>query len=133
MKDKHDTILGCFVAGIVVVAGVFFAFSLESVVQGLEVFWKVSAMMAIPFWLGLFWRRASSIAAWISALLSFAVLLFTSRIEIFGNMLWDFNASLEGKLPAFMLFESKLYLPWQMILYISGGTGEGELISGFEN
>ena len=119
--DKHYTIVGRVVAGIVVVAGVSFAFSLDSVVQGLEIFWKVSAMMAIPFWLGLFWRRASSKAAWISTLLSFAVLLFTSRIEIFGNMLWDFNASLAGKLPAFMLFEGKLYLPWQMILYISAG------------
>ncbi len=120
-SDRHYTIVGRVVAGVVVIAGVFFAFSLESVVQGLEIFWKVSAMMAIPFWLGLFWRRATSIAAWISTLLSFVVLLFTSRLEIFGNILWDFNASLAGKLPAFMLFEGKLYLPWQMILYISAG------------
>ncbi len=119
--DRHYTIVGRVVAGIVVVAGVFFAFSLESVVQGLEIFWKVSAMMAIPFWLGLFWRRASSKAAWISTLLSFAVLLFTSKIELFGNILWDFNATLAGKLPAFMLFDGKLYLPWQMILYITAG------------
>jgi Na+/proline symporter len=121
MPDRHYTIVGRIVSGIVVLAGVFFAFSLESVVQGLEIFWKVSAMMAIPFWLGLFWRRATSIAAWISTLLSFAVLLFTSRIEIFGNVLWDFNATLAGKLPAFMLFEDKLHLPWQMILYIFTG------------
>jgi Na+/proline symporter len=120
-SDRHYTFVGRVVAGIVVAAGVFFAFNLESVVQGLEIFWKVSAMMAIPFWLGLFWRRATSIAAWISTLLSFAVLLFTSRIEIFGNTLWDFDASLAGKLPAFMLFEGKLYLPWQMILYITAG------------
>ncbi len=119
--DRHYTIVGRIVAGIVVIAGVFFAFSLESVVQGLEIFWKVSAMMAIPFWLGLFWRRSTSTAAWISTLLSFAVLLFTSRLEIFGSILWDFNASLASKLPAFMLFEGKLYLPWQMILYISAG------------
>ena len=119
--DRHYTIVGRIVAGVVVIAGVLFAFSLESVVQGLKIFWIVSAMMAIPFWLGLFWRRATSTAAWISTLLSFVVLLFTSRLEIFGNILWDFNASLAGKLPAFMLFEGKLYLPWQMILYISAG------------
>jgi len=129
--DKHYTIVGRIVAGIVVIAGVYFAFSLESVVQGLEIFWKVSAMMAIPFWLGLFWRRATSKAAWVSTLLSFAVLLFTSRIEIFGNMLWDFNASLAGKLPAFMLFEGKLYMPWQMILYISTGFITAILVSLF--
>ena len=127
--DRHYTIVGRVVAGIVVMAGVLFAFSLESVVQGLEIFWKVSAMMAIPFWLGLFWRRATSKAAWTSTLLSFAVLLFTSKIEIFGNMLWDFNATLAGKLPAFMLFEGKLYLPWQMILYISAGFVTAIVIS----
>jgi Na+/proline symporter len=120
-SERHYTFVGRVVAGIVVAAGVFFAFNLESVVQGLEIFWKVSAMMAIPFWLGLFWRRATSIAAWISTLLSFAVLLFTSKIQIFGNTLWDFDTSLAGKLPAFMLFEGKLYLPWQMILYITAG------------
>ncbi|MBN1804123.1 MAG: sodium:solute symporter family protein [Sedimentisphaerales bacterium] len=121
MPDRHYTIVGRIVSGIVVLAGVYFAFSLESVVQGLEIFWKVAAMMAIPFWMGLFWRRATSTAAWLSTLLSFAVLLFTSRIEIFGKILWDFNATLAGKLPAFMLFEGELYLPWQMILYISAG------------
>lgn len=119
--DRHYTLVGRVVAGVVVVAGVCFAFSLESVVQGLEVFWKVSAMMAIPFWLGLFWRRATSSAAWASTLLSFAVLLFTSKVEILDMVLWDFNATLADRLPAFMLFEGKLYLPWQMILYISSG------------
>jgi Na+/proline symporter len=127
--DRHYTIVGRVVSGIVVLAGVFFAFSLESVVQGLEIFWKVSAMMAIPFWLGLFWRRATATAAWISTLLSFAVLLFTSRIEIFGNVLWDFNATLAGKLHAFMLFEGELHLPWQMILYISAGFITAIIIS----
>jgi len=119
--DRHYTIVGRIVAGIVVGAGVYFAFSLESVVQGLEIFWKVSAMMAIPFWLGLFWRRATSIAAWISTLLSFAMLLFTSKVEIFSTVLWDFNAILADSLPAFMLFEGELNLPWQMILYITVG------------
>ncbi|UCG56229.1 MAG: sodium:solute symporter family protein [Phycisphaerales bacterium] len=127
--DRHYTIVGRLVAGIVVVAGVFFAFSLESVVQGLEVFWKVSAMMAIPFWLGLFWRRATSVAAWISTLLSFAVLLFTSRIDVFGTVLWDFNATLADRLPAFMLFEDRLNLPWQMILYIAAGFVTAVIVS----
>jgi SSS family transporter len=124
VKDKterHYTIVGRIVAGVVVIAGVFFAFSLESVVHGLEVFWKISAMMALPFWLGLFWRRATSIAAWVSTLLSFAVLLFTSKVELFGSVLWDFNTTLAGHLPAFMLFEGNLYLPWQMILYLLVG------------
>ena len=44
VKDKNDTIVRRVVAGVVVVADVFFAFSLERVVQGLEIFWKVAVM-----------------------------------------------------------------------------------------
>ncbi len=121
MSDKHYMLIGRIVAAFVVVLGVFFAFRLESVVHGLEIFWKVSAMMAIPFWIGLFWRRATSAAAWASTLASFAALLFTGTITVFGRVIWDFNASLAGKLPSFLLYDDKLSLPWQMIIYLSVG------------
>jgi len=130
-SDKHYMFVGRTVAALVVLAGIFFAFNLESVVQGLEIFWKVAAMMAIPFWTGLFWRRATSAAAWISTLASFATLLLTSTINLFGNILWDFNATLAGKLPAFMLFEGRLYLPWQMIIYLAVGLVTNIVVSLF--
>ena len=50
-----------------VVLGIVAAFSMESVVDGLELFWKIAAIMSIPFWVGLFWRRATAAAAWRSA------------------------------------------------------------------
>ena len=120
-SDSHYMLVGRIASVIVVLCGIFFAFNLASVVQGLEIFWKVSAMMAIPFWVGLFWRRATSTAAWASTVVSFAVLLFTSKIELFGNVLWDFNAVMADKLPGFMLYECKLYLPWQMMIYLLAG------------
>jgi len=123
--DRHYMRVGRVVAVLVVLAGVFFAFELESVVSGLEIFWKISAMMAIPFWLGLFWRRATLAAAWWATLASFAVWLFTSTLSIGGRVLWDFNASLASALPDFMLFEGRLHLPWQMILYLAVGTATG--------
>lgn len=119
--DRHYVWVGRLVSVLVVCSGILFAFNLESVVSGLEIFWKVAAMMSIPFWVGLFWRRATTMAAWISTLTSFAVLLATSRIDLFGMTLWDFNAVLADRLPAFMLFDGKLSLPWQMILYLSTG------------
>ena len=120
-SDKHYMLVGRIFSAIVVLFAIYFAFSLESVVHGLEIFWKVSAMMAIPFWAGLFWRRATPVAAWVSTLASFAALLFTGTIRVFGNVLWDFNATLADKLPGFMLFEGSLSLPWQMIIYLSIG------------
>ncbi len=120
-SDKHYTLIGRTVSVLIVVCGILFAFSLESVVKGLETFWMVSAMMGIAFWVGLFWRRATVAAAWAATATSFGLLLFTSRIAFGDYVLWDFNAHLAGKLPAFMVWQGELSLPWQMILYLSAG------------
>jgi len=119
--DKHYVLAGRIVSALVVICGIVFAFSLESVVHGLEIFWKVSAMMGIAFWVGLFWRRSTVAGAWSATLASFAALLFTSRIALGDYVLWDFNTHLADKLPALMLWQGKLHLPWQMIIYLSTG------------
>jgi len=120
-SDRHYMLVGRLVAVLVVACGICFAFLLNDVVQGLEIFWKISPMMAIPFWIGLFWRRATPAAAWLSTLSAFAMLLFTGRIFLGSYLLWDFDATLAGYLPEFMLFDGGLYLPWQMIGYLSVG------------
>lgn len=108
-SDKHYVFVGRTVSIVIVVLGIFFAFYLTSVVQGLEIFWKISAMMGIAFWVGLFWRRATTAGAWAGTLVSFAALLITSKFD------------LAGKLPDFMFWEGKLHLPWQMVIYLSSG------------
>jgi len=116
--ERHYLRVGRVVALVAVAGGIFFYSQFASVVDGLEIFWKVMAMMGIAFWVGLFWRKATPAGAWASTLVGFAVLLFTSRIEILG---WDFNACCAGALPDFMLWEGGLSLPWQMILYLAAG------------
>ena len=54
MPDKHYIFVGRAASVIVVLLHFFFAFTLDSVVSGLEIFWKVSSMMAVAFWGGLF-------------------------------------------------------------------------------
>jgi len=117
--DKHYTLIGRIASVLVVVLGIFVAFNLESVVKGLEFYWMVSALMGIAFWIGLYWRRATAAAAWAATLTSLGVFLFTSTEPL--GIPWDFNANFADKLPAFMLWEGKLYLPWQMIIYLSAG------------
>ncbi|OHB72973.1 MAG: transporter [Planctomycetes bacterium RBG_16_55_9] len=118
--DKHYTFVGRIASALVVILGIFVAFKLESVVKGLEFYWMVSALMGIAFWVGLFWRRATVAAAWAATLTSLGAFLFTSSNPL-GVIPWDFNARFASRLPAFMLWEDKLYLPWQMIIYLSGG------------
>jgi SSS family transporter len=127
--DRHYMFVGRTVSILVVVAGIVFAFSLENVVTGLEIFWKVSAMMGVAFWVGLFWRRTTSAGAWAGTLVSFAVFLFTSKISILERNLWDFNNRFVGVLPEFMFYtdpsknnpQPELLLSWQMILYLTAG------------
>jgi Na+/proline symporter len=119
--DRHYTLIGRVMSAVIVVCGILFAFSLQSVVSGLEIFWQVSAMMGIAFWVGLFWRRATVAGAWAGTLVSFGVLLFTSTLAFGSYDAWDFNTRLADKLPAFMLLDSELYLPWKMIMYLVTG------------
>jgi Na+/proline symporter len=118
--DKHYTLVGRIASALVVILGIYVAFNLESVVKGLEFYWMVSALMGIAFWLGLFWRRATVAGAWAATLTSLGVFLFTSTKPL-GVIPWDFNVYFADKLPAFMLWDGKLYLPWQMIIYLSAG------------
>jgi len=127
--QSHYIAVGRIASVVVVSGGVVFAYWLPGVVAGLEIFWMVSAMMGIAFWLGLFWRRTTVVAAWTSTLVSFAVMLFTSRIAFGQYVLWDFNAQCAQYMPDFMLWQGKLHLPWQMILYLSAGLVSGIVVS----
>jgi Na+/proline symporter len=127
----HYVTVGRIAAVAVVGSGVFCAYNLSGVVSGLEVFWKISAMMGIAFWLGLFWRRTTVAGAWAATLVAFAVMLLTDRISFGRFVVWDFNDSLAQYLPPFMLFDGKLYLPWQMTLYLSAGLLAGIIVSLF--
>lgn len=128
-KHGHYVTVGRIASVAVVSGGVAFAYWLPGVVAGLEIFWKVSAMMGLAFWLGLFWRRTTVAGAWAATLISFSVMLLTSKIAFGQYILWDFNASCASYMPDFMLWQGQLYLPWQMILYLSAGLIGGIVVS----
>ena len=119
--DRHYIWVGRCASIVFVVSGITFALSFENVVSGLEIFWKISAMMGIAFWAGLFWRRATVAGAWAGTLVGFSILLFTSEINILGTELWNFNSRFAAYLPERFLYEGSLSLPWQMIFYLCGG------------
>ncbi|MBW7990675.1 MAG: sodium:solute symporter family protein [Planctomycetes bacterium] len=125
----HYVTVGRIASVVVVSGGVAFAYGLRGVVEGLEIFWKISAMMGIAFWLGLFWRRMTTAGAWATTLIGFAVMLFTSEIAFGEHVIWDFNKHFAAHLPQFMLFDDKLHLPWQMILYLGAGLVSGIVAS----
>ena len=113
---KHYLMVGRLTSIFVVLCGITIAFGLPSVVSGLEMFWKVQAMMGIAIWVSFFWRRATAVGAWASTICGFLAWFFTSKIEFIG---WDFNAHFAAILPKFMLYNNQLSLPWQMIIYLT--------------
>lgn len=120
-EDAHYVRVGRIASLAIVGIGIYFAFAFASVVEGLEVFWAMQAMMGIAFWAGLFWRRATSAGAWAGVLAAYGVYLFTSDLSIAGLQIWSFTDHFAGALPVWMLWDGHLYLPWQMTFYLTAG------------
>ena len=127
--ERHYVTVGRIAAVGVVSGGVAFAYWLPGIVAGLEIFWKISAMMGIAFWLGLFWRRITVAGAWAATLTSFAAWIATSRIAFGEYVLWDFDSLVTPHLADFMVWGGALYLPWQMLFYLAAGLIGGVVVS----
>lgn len=113
----HFINVGRLTAAFTVGVGVYLAMSFESVVKGLEIFWLITPMMGIPFWAGLFWRRATTAAAWASTLLAYGALL----------LMWDKGLVVHwAQVHAPWLLSpsncNAIYLPTQMVIYLGIGT-----------
>lgn len=120
-SEQHYIWVGRATGLVIVALGLYFAFAFVSVVEGLEIFWAMQAMMGIVFWAGIFWRKATPAGAWAGTLAGFAAWLFTSKLEVFSYVFWDFNAQFASALPDWMLWEGTLWLPMQMIFYLLAG------------
>ncbi len=115
-SQRHYVGVGRVAAVLTVAGGVLIAYALENVIQGLELLWKVPAMMGIAFWAGLFWRRATAAAVWCSTLTTFAVVYVTSQ---------DWFVDWARVHAGFLLFTQhadELHLPRQMVLYLAAGA-----------
>lgn len=123
-SGKHYLWVGRMTALAVVFGGLCFAYFLDSVVQGLEIFWKISPMLGIAFWLGLFWRRATTAGAWSSTLAAFATWWLTTQSWVITWM--------KMYMPILIVQRSsqdEMSLPWQMLCYLVIGTLVGIAIS----
>ncbi|MBA7478751.1 hypothetical protein ES707_14179 [subsurface metagenome] len=127
---KHYVFVARAASLLIVAGGVGFAYWLEGVVQGLEIFWKISSMMGIAFWLGLFWRRTTAAGAWASTLTAFGVWWLTAQ-EFFIS--WLGSLSMAESLTFIFVKNGvpEVYLPWQMLFYLSAGTIVGIVVSLF--
>lgn len=126
--SKHYLLVGRITSLFIVAGGVAFAFWLPGIVKGLEIFWKISPMMGIVFWLGLFWRRTSIAGAWAATFSAFFMWWLTTQSGFI-----TFVAGLPVAESMRFIFEKsgsiEIYLPWQMVFYLTSGVFAGIIVS----
>ncbi|TWT91075.1 Sodium/glucose cotransporter [Pseudobythopirellula maris] len=62
--DGHYINVGRLSAVAIVAAGVAFAYWVGSVVDALDIWFRIAPLMGVAFWIGLFWRRTTAAGAW---------------------------------------------------------------------
>ena len=72
--EKQYLLVGRIVAFLIIAGAVTFSLLQYDVFQQLKAAWEIPAVFAAPFWFGMFWRRATKAAAWLTV--SFAVVVF---------------------------------------------------------
>ncbi|MBD5777882.1 sodium:solute symporter family protein [Pelagicoccus sp. NFK12] len=119
-SDRHYLWAARAMSVVVVLLGVLYAYSLSGVIEGLEFLWKIGPMMGIAFWLGLFWRRTTSAAAWASTLTALMVWWLSSQ-PFFASWLAHFDFARSWRIVVETQGTTEIYLPWQMTAYLSLG------------
>jgi len=129
-KKEHYITVGRIASVLVVAGGVGFAYWLPGVVAGLEIFWKITSMMGIAFWLGLFWRRTTPAGAWAATVTAFGLWWLTTQ-SFFISFMGNFPAAESLRFVIEKNTGPEIYLPWQMLFYLAAGTLAGIIVSLF--
>ena len=128
-KSNAHYLLVARIASVVTVAcAVTFAYKVEGVVKGLEIFWRTGILLGIAFWLGLFWKRANLPGAWASFLAA-AVAWYLSENQAFVNWLAGFPLALDWRFVVVKAGVNVMYLPWANLFFIAAGLGAGIIVS----
>lgn len=128
--ERHYVFVARIASLGIVGSGVAFAYWLPNVVKGLEIFWMISPMMGIAFWLGLFWRRTTVAGAWASTLAAFGMWWLTTQ-EFFISWLDRLSVGELLRLTFIKDGTAEVYLPWQMLFYLAAGSLAGIIVSLF--
>lgn len=72
-SPRHYLWVGRYASAGILLAGIVVAFGAQSITQLIHLTFDTIAFLGAAFWLGVLWRRANLLAAWLSFLAAFAV------------------------------------------------------------
>ncbi len=99
-SEAHYLKVSRIVSFVIVVGSLLFALMLPGVIKALEYFMQIPALLGIPFWMGIVWRRANPAMVWASFIAATLVFLVCEM-----NLFIGYNVS----------------LPWTMLSYLTAG------------
>jgi len=67
-SEKTYVLAGRLVGVVVIVGGVSVSLYYLDVFEQLKITWELPILFAAPFWVGMYWRRATKLAAWLTML-----------------------------------------------------------------
>ena len=126
--DRHYLWVARTAGLVVVIAAIVYAYWLSGVIQGLEILWKLNAVMAPAFWLGVFWRGATSKGAWVATLVTAATWWVTGMPAV-GAALAKVSVCESLGVVTVLKGDAVVSLPWQMVMYLSAGFVSGIVVS----
>lgn len=127
-SDLHYVWVGRVASVVIVAGGVAFAFWVPSVVKALEIWFMIAPMMGLVFWIGLLWRHMTVAGAWSTTLTGFAAWWISTQSWFVTWLAGMPNADglrllwTEGE-------KTVMYLPWQILFYMSAATVVGIFVS----
>ena len=127
-SENHYLKVGRIATLAVVAGGVAFAFWLPNVIKGLSIWFKIAPMLGIAFWLGLFWKRATTAGAWASTLAGFGTWWLTTQ-DWFLTMLVKLVPTESYGIVLVGADSLSISEPWQILFYLSSAAGIGILVS----
>ncbi len=127
--DKHYLTVARVASLVVVAGGVVMAYQQKSVVELLEDLWMINSMMAMAFWLGIFWRRTTPAGAWAATLGAVITWWVTSQTGVAAWLAGTFHADAAGIVRTNAEGLLEVSLPWKMLFYIVIGFGAGIVVS----
>ncbi len=127
-QDSHYLLVGRITSVIVVIGGILFAFWVPNVIKALEIWFMIAPMMGIAFWIGLVWRPFTAMGAWASTLTGFTVWWLTT---LPGVVAWAESLPQSEAWRLIWVENGKagIYLPWQILAYLSAATAVGFIAS----
>ena len=129
-SQTHYVWVGRAISVLVVAGGVAFAFWVPSVVKALEIWFMIAPMMGLVFWIGLLWRRMTVAGAWATTLSGFTVWWITTQ-SWFINWVAGFSQADCLRLIWIDKGEPTIYVPWQILAYMTIASATGIIVSMF--